>query len=119
MDRRGVAGQGGGNDVGNVEVAFAAGRFADAHGFIGHLHMESVAIDGGINSDSRDAHFFTSAEDTEGDLTPIRDQNFRKFHVLYNVSQYKSRSQSQAARRSLHISGVAASRVSENRKKFF
>jgi hypothetical protein len=82
MNRCGVASQGGGDDVGNVEVAFAAGGLANADAFVRELDMEGVFVNGGMDGHSGDPQFLTTAENTKGDFTPIGNEDFRKLHSV-------------------------------------
>jgi hypothetical protein len=61
MNRGGMAGQGSGNNVGNVEVTAITGGIANANRLVGQLHMKGMAIYGGMNSNSGNPHFFTGA----------------------------------------------------------
>ena len=76
----GAAGCGGGQDVGNIEVALATGGFSHADGFIGQLHMQCVLVDRAVHSHGGDAQFPAGAKDPEGDLAPVGDQQFADGH---------------------------------------
>ena len=67
---------GGADDTRNVQVAvFTAGR-ADAHGFIGKLHMKGVTIRFREDGNSLDAQFLARADHTQGNFAPICYKNF-------------------------------------------
>jgi hypothetical protein len=78
MNGGGPSGQGRCDDVGNVEVAFAAGGLANADRLIGQLNMEGMAINRGMYSHGGNAHFFAGTNDAERNFPTISDQNFGK-----------------------------------------
>ncbi len=80
VDGIGAAGGGGRQDVGNVQVALRAGRLTHAHGLIGQLHMQGVAVHGAVNRHGGNAEFPTGAQDAEGDLAAVGDQHFADGH---------------------------------------
>ena len=80
MDRVNPAGGGGGQDVGNVEIALAAQGVADADRFIGQLNMKRVFIDRAVNGHGGDAEFAAAAQDPEGDFAAVGDQHFADGH---------------------------------------
>lgn len=82
MNGGGVAGQGGGDDVGNIEIAFAAGGLANTNAFVRELDMEGMFVNGGMDGHSGDPQFLTTAENTKGDFAPIGNEDFRKLHSV-------------------------------------
>ena len=80
MDRVNPAGGGGGQDVGNVEIALAAQGVADADRFIGQLNMERVFINRAVDGHGGDAEFAAAAQDPEGNFAAVGDQHFADGH---------------------------------------
>ncbi len=64
-----------GDDAGDVEVAFACGRGADADSAVGEAKVWRCAIGFGIDADGLDAEFLACADDAKGDLAPICDED--------------------------------------------
>ena len=58
-----------------VQVALQGRRGTDLDGFVGHLHMQRVAVGLGMDRDGRDTHLPAGAYDPAGDLAPVRDEN--------------------------------------------
>ena len=50
-------------NVGDVEVALAAGRFANAYGFVGELHVQGVFIHRAVDRDGGNAELPAGAQD--------------------------------------------------------
>ena len=63
----------GGNDAVGQQVTFAAGGRADVDGFVGQLHMASVAVGVRVNGDGGNAHAAGGGDDAAGDLSAISD----------------------------------------------
>ena len=82
VDRIGAARGCGGNDVGNIEIALAAGRFAHAHGLIGQLHVQGVAIHRAVNGHGGDPQLAAGAQDAQGDFAPVGDQQLADGHSV-------------------------------------
>ena len=80
MDRLGAGDLAGGDDLGDVQIAVARGRRADADAFIGQAHMHGVGVGGGMDRDGGDAHLLAGAEDAKGDFAAIGDEDFLKHH---------------------------------------
>jgi hypothetical protein len=76
MHRIGARDLAGGQDLRNVEIAFAGIRRANTHAFVRQAHMHGVCIGSGMHRDRTDAQFFASAHHAQGDLTTVGDQNF-------------------------------------------
>ena len=75
MDGVGAGDRRGGEDGGNVEVALAGRRRADAHRFVGQPDMHRVAVGGRMDGDGLDAHLAAGAVDTERDLAAVGDED--------------------------------------------
>ena len=75
MNRFDIANFGGADDAINLEVAFRAGRLADADGFIGELNVQRIGVGFGVDREGADAEFLAGADDAHGNLTPVGDQN--------------------------------------------
>ena len=80
MDRIGAAGGGGGEDVGNIEIASAAGGFPHADGLVGQLHVQRVAVHGAVHGHRGDAQFAAAAQDAQGDFATVGDQQLADGH---------------------------------------
>ena len=52
--------------------------FANANGFVGHLHVHGVGVGFRIDRHRADIQFLAGADDADGDLTAVRDQNLLK-----------------------------------------
>ena len=78
----GVSSAGGGcsQDVGNVEIALAAQRFAHADRFIGKLDVERVFVHRAVNRDGGDAELSAAPNDPEGNFAAVGDQHFADGH---------------------------------------
>ncbi len=70
------------DDAVDAQVALAAGRFADADGFVGQLDVHGVGIRLGINGHRADVQFLAGADDADGDFSAIGYQNFFKHAVV-------------------------------------
>ena len=60
----------------SIEVALRSSFAAQGIGLVGQAHMQGVAVELGIDRNCGDAHFASRANDTDGDLTPIGNQDF-------------------------------------------
>ena len=60
----------------NVEVALARGGRADADGLVGESHVQRFAVGLGVDGDGLDAELAAGADDAQGDLAAIGDQDF-------------------------------------------
>ena len=76
MDGVDVGDLGGADDRGNVEIAARAFGRADADGFVGEAHVQAVAVGFRIDGDGLDAQILAGADDANGDLAAIGDQDF-------------------------------------------
>jgi len=66
------------DDAADLQVALAAGAGADADGFIRQMDVHGVHVCLGINGDGFDIELFAGADDADGDLTTIGDEDFAK-----------------------------------------
>lgn len=69
---------GGADDAADLQVAFAARAWADADGLICEMDVHGIHVCFGINSNGFDVELFTGADDADGDLTTIGDEDFAK-----------------------------------------
>lgn len=60
----------------SIEVALRSSLAAQGIGLVGQAHMQGVAVELGIDRHRGDAHFASRANDADGDLTPIGNQDF-------------------------------------------
>ena len=74
MHRIGAGDGGRREDGGDIEVAVARRRRADAHALIGQAHMHRRGVGGGMHGDGADAHLLAGAVDAQRDLAAIGDQ---------------------------------------------
>ena len=78
MDRfRAMAARGIENAV-DIQIAFGRWRGTDVRGFVGFPDVQRGAIDIGINCHRTNAHLAESANDSQGDLAAVGNQNFRE-----------------------------------------
>ena len=64
------------DDAIDFEITLGAGSWADADGFVGGLDVKGVVIGFGVNGESTDAEVFAGADDAEGDLAAVGDEDF-------------------------------------------
>src|ERR1700687_797510 len=64
------------DDGGNIQIAAGALGWSNTNGFIGEANMQAVTIGFRINGDSLDSKILTRADNADGDLATIGDQNF-------------------------------------------
>ena len=67
-------------DIGNIEVALRAGGLAHAHGLVGELHVQGVAVHGAVHRHRGNAQLPTAAQDSQSDLAAIGDQQLADGH---------------------------------------
>ncbi len=60
----------------NVEIAERAFGRADAHRLVGKAHVKAVAVRFRVNRHRGDPQFLAGADHTQGNLTPVGDQDF-------------------------------------------
>src|ERR1035438_9493152 len=75
VDGVGVMAAGGVEDAVDAEGAFGGGAGADVGGLVGHADVEGGAVGVGEDGDAGDAHFAERADDADGDLAAIGDQD--------------------------------------------
>ena len=64
------------DDPVNAQIALAGGRFADADGLVRQLHVHRVGVRLRIDRHRADVQFLAGADDADGNLAAIGDQNF-------------------------------------------
>src|SRR5579864_4011342 len=67
---------GGADDRGNVEIAARTLSRTDANRLVSKAHMQAMTIGLGINGDGPNSQILASADDANGDLASIGDQDF-------------------------------------------
>src|SRR5574343_1494530 len=80
VDGLGVGYFGGGNQRRHIQVALGRGCRADAHRFVGQLHVVGFAVGFGMHYHGLDAHLAAGTLDTQGNFTTVGDQDLFK-HV--------------------------------------
>jgi hypothetical protein len=85
VDGIGTARGGGGKDVGNVEIALVALRFADANGFISQLNVQGVFVDRAVHSNGGDAELSAAPQNSKSDLAAVGDQHFADGHPAVSL----------------------------------
>ena len=75
VDGVGAGDLAGGEDLRDVQVGFARRRRPDADALVGEPDMHGIGVGGGMHRDRGDAEFLAGAEDPEGDLAAIGDQD--------------------------------------------
>ena len=75
VDGVGGVAAGGIEDVVDAEVAFGGGAGADATGLVGEADVEGGAVGVGEDRDRGDGHFAEGADDADGDLAAIGDED--------------------------------------------
>ena len=70
------------HDFVDAEIAFAGGGRADGVGFVGEAHVEGFAVHVAEYGCGADAEFAAGAQDADGDLAAIGDQDFLEHAVL-------------------------------------
>ena len=74
--------KGGGDDVGDVQVAcFTRGR-ADANGMVGHTSRLRVPVSFGVGEDGLDVHLVTGADDPDRDLSTVGHEHASNRHPI-------------------------------------
>jgi len=72
---------GGADERRDVEIAALQRRWSDAEALVGKLDVERIRVSLGVDRDRSDSEFAASANDAEGDFTPVRNQYL--FDVRY------------------------------------
>ena len=81
MDRVGAGDLRGGQDRGDVQIAVARGRWADAHALVGEPHIHRARVGGRVHRDRLDPHFAAGAVNAQRDLAAIGDQNLLEHRI--------------------------------------
>jgi hypothetical protein len=63
-------------NLGHVKVGIRGTRWANANRFVRETDMQAFAIRCRVNSDRFDAHFFASANNSQGNFATIGDKDF-------------------------------------------
>src|ERR1017187_6988379 len=71
----GAVAAGGVEDAVDAEVAFGGEAGADVGGLVGHAYVQGSAVGVGEDGDATDTHFAQRADDADGDLAAIGDQD--------------------------------------------
>ena len=75
VDGVGAVAAGGVQNAVDAQVAFGGGAGADVRRLIGHADVERGAVGVGVDGDAGDAHLAEGADDADGDLAAIGDQD--------------------------------------------
>ena len=75
MDRLGVRDLGGRDEPVDDEVALDGGAGADADRVVGECQVRRVAVGLAVHGDDLDAEVVAGADDPQGDLSTVRDEN--------------------------------------------
>ena len=76
MDGIHVGDFGGTDDLGDVQIAFAAARRADANRFVSESHVQRVAVRLRIHAHGGNSQFLAGANNPQGDFPAVGDKNF-------------------------------------------
>src|SRR3990172_736720 len=76
MNRINIEYLGGTNDSGDVQITLSGRRWADTGSFVGETHVERVAIDVAMHSDSANAHLLTRPDNATGNFAAVGNQYF-------------------------------------------
>ena len=87
VDRFGVGHFGRADDGRHVQVAQVRRRRADAHRFVGELHVLGVLVGFRMDDDRLDAHFAAGALNTERDFATVGNEDFFK-HSGFSTHQW-------------------------------
>src|SRR5437868_73986 len=72
---------------GNIQVAFAGFRRSDADGFIGEANVQRVAVGVTVDGDGLDAQLFAGADDPQGNLAAVRNEDFLEHPITWAAPQ--------------------------------
>ena len=75
MDGVGAARGGRGKQLLDHEIALASRRRPDRDGLVGEPHVRRIRVGLGVDGDARDPHRPARADDADGDLTAVGDQD--------------------------------------------
>jgi len=79
--------QRGGEDTILTEVAVLRRGRTDADALVGEGDMQAVAVGLGVDGDGGNAHLLAGADDADGDLAAVRNQNFRKHSISISAKE--------------------------------
>ena len=79
------------DDRRNIQIRQRARGRADAYGLVGQAQVHQFAVGGGMHRDGLDAQLFTGAQDAQGDLAAVGDQNFFQHRRLSAVQTMVNR----------------------------
>ena len=69
------------HDAVDDEVALDGGRRADGIGLVRHLHVQGLAVGLREDGDGGDAGLATGADDADGDLAAVGDEQLLELHA--------------------------------------
>jgi hypothetical protein len=75
-----------GQDTVAAQIGVARGRRADAGCFIGQATCRRAGVGVGVDGDGGDPHLLAGADDADGDLAAIGDQDFAKHGNYQTIS---------------------------------
>src|SRR5262245_44511339 len=78
MDGPAARGLGGRNQIRDPEVALHRRRRSDADRLVGQTDVQRVPVGGRVDGDRLDVELVERADDPDGYLTPVRDENARE-----------------------------------------
>ena len=76
----------GADDRRHVEIGLRRCRTAYADGLVGEQHMFQIVIDRGMYGDGLDAHFPAGAQDSQGNLAAVGNDDFFEHCVKSDYS---------------------------------
>ncbi|MCC2651944.1 MAG: hypothetical protein K0Q60_2107 [Microvirga sp.] len=87
MDGVGASDLAGCDERRDVEIAVAGGRRADADALVSKAHMHRVRIGGGMDRHSGDAELLRRAQDAQGDLASIGNEDLIEHIAPYSMTR--------------------------------
>ena len=87
MDRIRAGDLAGGDQGRDVEIAVAGGRRADAHALVGEAHMHGVRVGGGMDRHGGDAELLRRAQDSQGDLASVGNEDLIEHVAPYSMTR--------------------------------
>ncbi len=75
MDGLDVGHLGGADDARDLQIAFGGRGWADADGVVGQFEIRRIAVGRAVDGDDFDAEILAGADDPQGDLTTIGDED--------------------------------------------
>src|SRR5690606_7444505 len=86
VDRVGAGDLGGGDQARDAQVRFARVRRSDADVIVGEAHVQGFAVGLGVDGDRLDAEFAAGADDAQGNLAAIGDEDTLEHRDDYRAS---------------------------------